>query len=207
MRRPSGPYTRLAGATRCSPGTCSGIVPPTMVRPCSRALAASICWIGPSPSASATARRCSERCAISAEFSDGTARRAPRAAASPSSSRARARFAATSTPEVICTAATLKGPEVTAWSPLAICTSRQHHVEMIERIQGLGLQPDGPPQLGLQFAQHRDLLGLQPVHHVLVRQHHQLIALELAALARELAEHLVAHGLGGAHITASLALR
>src|SRR5215831_11181911 len=103
---PSLSYTSDAAATRPSAPARSGTVPPTIHRRNRRADAPRKSCAGPAPSGSATARLSASFSPMKAKFSGSAARRAPRAAASSSSTPACSRFAATSGPDVICIAAT-----------------------------------------------------------------------------------------------------
>ena len=152
---------------------------------------------GPSPpcsaSASAMARLSRSWRLISAKFSGSTA------SAAPAPRPHRAAVAAPwrgcvprRVPVVICTAATfMPAPRRTGRCRTAVSACR--------RI--------GRPSCVSSSASTDGFLLQQPAHHVLVRQHHQLLALELPALPHQLAIDLVAHRFRRAHEAAPLALR
>src|SRR5579863_531409 len=84
----------------------SGMVPPSSQMPWVRASAARNAWMGPCPSASATAKRAAASRGINAKFSGSTTSRAPLRAASAINRRAEARLSSTLALDTICTAAT-----------------------------------------------------------------------------------------------------
>src|SRR5690606_35720397 len=85
--------------------------------------------------------------------------------------------------------------------------SHQHHVVLILLIQGLGLQSDRLAGVNFELGERGGLLVEQLLDHVLVREHHQLLEIELPRLAQDFAEDLVAHGLRRLDEAAALACR
>src|SRR6185503_21246393 len=85
----------------------SGAVPPTSHTPCVAAARARNDWIGPRPSGSRALTLSPSRRPMMQKYSGSATNFAPWRAASPMSASASARFAATSGPDTICTAATL----------------------------------------------------------------------------------------------------
>src|SRR5262249_17271432 len=81
----------------------------------------------------------------------------------------------------------------------------ENDVVLIDTVEGLDLQTDGPPDLGLELAQCGGLLVPETIHDVLVGEYQQLTARKLSALSHNLAKDLVAHRFRSADETAPLA--
>src|SRR5690606_8540270 len=83
----------------------------------------------------------------------------------------------------------------TAATSAARADLHQYHIEHLLRIGRLDLELDRAPDELLQVGKAGGLLVQQHVDDHLRRQHHETRGLELARLAQDLAEDLVAHGL------------
>ena len=64
---------------------------------------------------------------------------------------------------------------------------------MIDGVEGFGLQAYRLAGHQFQFAESGGFLVEQTFDHILVRQHHQLLALELPRLTHELTEYFITH--------------
>src|SRR5690348_12789398 len=85
--------------------------------------------------------------------------------------------------------------------------SEQDHIELLLRVLLLGLETDGLADEGFQFG-HRARVLLQDARdHARAGQHQQLLRLELAHRAGDLAENFVTDRLGGLDLAASRARR
>src|SRR5215469_13746805 len=81
----------------------------------------------------------------------------------------------------------------------------ENDVILIDAIEGLDLQADRPPHLGLELAQGGGFLVQEAIHDVLMGEYQQLTAGELSALSHNLAKDLVAHRFRSADEAAPLA--
>src|SRR5437867_850321 len=82
---------------------------------------------------------------------------------------------------------------------VAIEQLHQYHVELLRRVQALALEPNGFTGDFLELRDAGRVLVEQPFDHARPREHQQLLEVELPVLPQDLAEDLVAYGLGGFH--------
>src|SRR6185437_6789313 len=86
----------------------------------------------------------------------------------------------------------------------SLLPSGLHDIELVDPVEALDLQPNGSADLGLELTEARRLGLEQPLDHVRMRQDQKLAGGFVCALAQDLAEDLVADGLGRLHEATSL---